>query len=265
MCEVGLRQLLLGLLYLLLNLGQLALEGQRTLCARTAAGDGDVVEGLAGGREEERLRVRERERARGVGVRRDEAFAQLGQDHFERLAEAVQDADAVLQRDDAFDAFDVGLGGARHAFGEGEVGLGVVGMNEEGGAAGYVGLEQMHAGVGGIPALDDDVVQLVAQELVDDALVLAIDFEEVGERAYGSHAVGVLLVGVGLEDVADRVGRVAVLADEGFERVAAAIERRDFAAQLVAAALGLRSLRLRLARSGGEARRSRLRAASAAR
>ena len=71
------------------------------------------------------------------------------------------------------------------AFGEGEVGLGVVGMDEEGGAAGDVGLEQAHAGVGGVPGFDDDVVELVAEELVDDALVLAVDFEEVGERADG--------------------------------------------------------------------------------
>ncbi len=134
--EIGLGQLLLGLLYLLLDFGELALEGEWTLCAGTAAGDGDVVEGLAGGREEEGVRVRERERAGGVGVRCDEALAKLGQDDFERLAEAVEDADALFERDDAFDAFDVGLGGAGHAFGEGKVGLGIVGMDEEGGAAG---------------------------------------------------------------------------------------------------------------------------------
>ena len=88
--------------------------------------------------------------------------------------------------------------------------------------------------------LDDDVVEFVAEELVDYALVLAVDFEEVSEGAYGGHAVGVLLVGVGLEDVADGVGGVAVLLDKGFEGVTAAVEGRDFAAQLVAAALGLR-------------------------
>ena len=107
--QIGLRQLLLGLLDLLLHLGQFALERQRALCARTAAGDGDVVEGLAGGREEEGLRVGERERARRVGVGRDEALAQLGQDDLERLAEAVEHADAVLQRNHAFDACGVGL------------------------------------------------------------------------------------------------------------------------------------------------------------
>ena len=36
---------------------------------------------------------------------------------------------------------------------------------------------------GGVPAFDDDVVELVAEELVDDVFVLAVDFEEVGEGA----------------------------------------------------------------------------------
>ncbi len=97
------------------------------------------------------MRVREGERAGGVGVRRDETLAKLGQDDFEGLAEAVEDANALFERNDAFDALDVGLGGALHAFGEGEVGLCVVGMDEEGGAAADVGLEQVHAGVGGVP------------------------------------------------------------------------------------------------------------------
>src|ERR1700722_7578273 len=97
----------------------------------------------------------------------------------------------------------------------------------------------MHAGVGGIPGFDDDVVEFVAEELVNDALVLAVNLEEVGQRAYGGHSVGVLLVGAGLENVANGVSGVAVLADEGFEGVAPACEGRDFAAQLIAATLGL--------------------------
>ncbi len=46
-------QLGFGGVDLLLDLVQLALEGERALRAGAAAGDGDVVEGLAGGREEE--------------------------------------------------------------------------------------------------------------------------------------------------------------------------------------------------------------------
>ena len=127
-----------------------------------------------------------------------------------------------------------------HALGEGEVSLGVVGVDEEGGAAADVGLQEVHACVGGVPGFDDDVVELVAEELVDDAFVLAVDFEEVGERADSRHTVGVLFVGIGLEDVADGIGGVAVLVNERFERAAAAGEGRDLAAQLVAAAFGLR-------------------------
>src|ERR1700730_5657259 len=102
--EIGLGQLLLGLLHLLLHLDQLTLQGERTLCARTSAGDSDIMEGLARRRQEERMRVRQRQRTGGVGVRRDEALAQLRQNHFERSTEAVQYTDALLQWHDAFDA-----------------------------------------------------------------------------------------------------------------------------------------------------------------
>ena len=117
---------------------------------------------------------------------------------------------------------------------EGELGLRVVRMNEEGGAAIDVGLEQAHAFVGGVPAFDDDVVELVAQVLVDDAFVLAFDFEEVGERADGGEAgaAGAGGMAVGAEEFADGVGGVAVLADEAFERVAAAGERGVLGAKL---------------------------------
>ena len=49
---------------LLLRVAQLALDGEGAFRARLAAGDGDVVEALAGGREEEGARIFERERAR---------------------------------------------------------------------------------------------------------------------------------------------------------------------------------------------------------
>src|SRR5260370_3087415 len=198
------------------------------------------MEGLARRRQEERMRIRERERPGRVGVRRDKALAQLRQNHFERSTEAVQYTDALLQWHDAFDALGVGLGGAGHALGEGEVGLRIVRMDEEGGASGDVGLEQLHAGIGCVPRLYDDVVELISEELIDYALVLAADLEEVGECAYRGHAIGVLLVGLRLEDVADGVGGVAVLFDERFERAAAAVEAGNLSAELVATALGLR-------------------------
>jgi len=122
---------------------------------------------------------------------------------------------------------------------EGELGLRILRMNQEGGATVDVAAQQTEALVGGVPGFDNDVIEFVAKEFVDDTLVFAVDFEEVGQRAYGGHSVGVLFVGVGLEDVADGVGGVAVFFDERFEGVAAAVECRDFATQLVASALGL--------------------------
>ena len=100
---------------------------------------------------------------------------------------------------------------------------------------------------------DDDVVEFVTEELVDNTLVFTVDFEEVGEGANSGHAVGVVLVGVSLEDVADGVGGVAVLSDQGFEGAAAAVETGDFATELIAAALCLSTLLrdgLRFAREG---------------
>ena len=42
--------------------------------------------------------------------------------------------------------------------------------------------------VGSVPRLHYDVVQLVAQEIVDYMLVAIIDFEEIGQHPDGSHA-----------------------------------------------------------------------------
>ena len=58
-------------------------------------------------------------------------------------------------------------------------------MNEEGCATGAIGAEQSNTFIGCIPAFDDHIVQLFATELVDDGAELAIDLEEVSERAEG--------------------------------------------------------------------------------
>src|SRR6185437_8193846 len=133
---------------------------------------------------EERLRIGESKGARGLGIRRDKAFAQLGQDHLKRLTEAVQYADAVLERNDTVG----GVRGTLHAFGEGESSLRVVRMHQEGGAPRNVGVKHAHALIGRIPTLHHDVVQLIAQKLVDDALILSLDLEEVRERSHRRNA-----------------------------------------------------------------------------
>jgi hypothetical protein len=115
-------------------------------------------------------------------------------------------------------------------------------VDEKGGSTGDVGLEQADAGVGCVPTANDDIVQFIAQELIDDSLVLAVDLDEVGECAKRGDATVLLaalqMAGVGAEDVAHGVGGVAVFADEGFERAAAAVERGGFGAEFVAAAAG---------------------------
>ncbi len=67
-----------------------------------------------------------------------------------------------------------------------------IGLDEEGGAAGDVGFEEADAFVGGVPGFDDDVVELFAEELVDDGAVRVVDLEEVGEGAEGGRWSGFL-------------------------------------------------------------------------
>ena len=61
-------------------------------------------------------------------------------------------------------------------------------MNQERRAAIDIAAQQAQAFVGGIPRLHDDVVQLVAQEVVDHMLVAIFDFEEVGQHADAARA-----------------------------------------------------------------------------
>ena len=49
-------------------------------------------------------------------------------------------------------------------------------MNQERSAAIHVGAQHAQAFVSGIPRLDDDVIQFVAQEIFDHALVFRLDF-----------------------------------------------------------------------------------------
>jgi hypothetical protein len=58
--QIGLRKLLFRLLDLLLDFGKFTLQRQRTLCTGAAAGNSDIVEGLACGGEEECMRIRKR-------------------------------------------------------------------------------------------------------------------------------------------------------------------------------------------------------------
>src|SRR5579884_1737123 len=108
-------------------------------------------------------------------------------------------------------------------------------MHEEGCAAVYVGLEQAHAFVRGVPAFYHDVVQLIAQKLVYHVLVLSGDFEEVGQRTYRSKPAAKR---IGAQQLPYCVCRIAMLTDESLKRIAASGESRVFGTKLVAALFG---------------------------
>ena len=88
-------------------------------------------------------------------------------------------------------------------------------MHQEGCAPIDVGAQQAQAFVGGVPRLDHDVIQFVAQEVFDHALVARIDFEEIGEHAGGSVSA---LQRARLKQAPHRLGGITVLGDDGFER-----------------------------------------------
>ena len=56
-------------------------------------------------------------------------------------------------------------------------------MNQKGGAAIDAGFEEPDALLGSNPALDDDVIELFAKELVDDAFMGAADFKKISQGA----------------------------------------------------------------------------------
>ena len=67
--------------------------------ALLAAGDRHVVEALARLRQEERIWILQRQFARQRRIRNDVSIAQLGKNHFQRLAKPVQHPDRIFQRD----------------------------------------------------------------------------------------------------------------------------------------------------------------------
>src|SRR5271170_7593384 len=109
-------------------------------------------------------------------------------------------------------------------------------MDKERGPAVNIGLEQTHAFIRRIPALHDDIVELIAQEFVDHALILTVNFEEIGECADGRKAAAQR---VRTKKLAHRVRRVAMLADERVEGIMAASERGMFGAKLITPPPGL--------------------------
>src|SRR5271170_8302713 len=109
-------------------------------------------------------------------------------------------------------------------------------MDKEGCAAIDIGLQQAHAFICRVPAFHHDVVKFIAQEFVDHALILAVNFEKIGECADGRKTAAQR---VRTKKLAHRVRRVAMLADERVEGIMAASERGMFGAKLITPPPGL--------------------------
>ena len=117
---------------------------------------------------------------------------------------------------------------------ERELRLRIFGMDEEGRTAIHVGAQQAQTFVGRVPRLHHDVVQFVAQEIVNHMLVAIFNFEKVGQHAgrratFFHRARG--------EQLAYRFGGIAMLGDDGFERTPLAHGAGVFAAQRIQMAL----------------------------
>ena len=182
--------------------------------------------------EEKRVRTGERELARHRGIGHDVSVAQLGQNHFERLAESVQHANRVLQRKDRVVERSVVMAFIRD---KRKLRLRVLGMDQECRAPVDVGAQQAQAFVGGVPRLDHDEVQFVAQKVFDHALIARLDFEEIGEHAGGSVSS---LHRARLKKPPHRLGGITVLGDDRFERSLLAQRRGVFGADGVEVLLG---------------------------
>ena len=87
-------------------------------------------------------------------------------------------------------------------------------MHEEGRASIHVGAQHAQAFVGRVPRLHHDVIQFVAQEVFDHALVPRFHFEEIRKHA---HRRKPALHHPGLKQPTNRLGRISMFGDDGFE------------------------------------------------
>src|SRR5262249_35234028 len=92
-------------------------------------------------------------------------------------------AEAVGQPHVAAQALDYAGLGADHESVEGAVWFG---LDEESSVAFHFGAKQAQALFGLLPVFDHNVLQLLAQEIVDDLLVLRVDVDEVSQDSFGA-------------------------------------------------------------------------------
>ena len=194
------------------HFAKFALHRERALGALLAASDSHVVEAFSRRSEEERIGIFEREIAARARVADDVAVAKLGQDDFQRLAQSHRAPESCSS---AAECCWLGGAGARAlVHQERELRLRILRMDQERGPAIDIGAQQTHAFVGRVPRLHDDVVQFVAQEVFDNALVMRFDFEKIGQHADRGVTA---LQRARLKQAAYRFGGISVLGDDGFE------------------------------------------------
>src|SRR5690242_3178962 len=213
---------------------QFSLHGKRSLGALLAARDRHIVEALPGLGQEEGLWVLQRQLAPQLRIGNDVAIAQLGQDDFQRFAEAVEHANAALERHNGR-----GRGPASRIliYGKGKARLRILRVHQEGGAPVHIAAQQAQAFVGGVPGLHHNVVEFVAQEIFHHVLVTVFDFQEVGQHARGSQPA---LHAAGLKQAPHRFGGITVLCDHRLQRGPASQKGSVLGAQAVQPALAFR-------------------------
>ena len=207
------------------HIAQFALHGKRPFGALFAAGDGDVVKAFPGLREEKRIRIFQRQSPRHVRIGHDVAIAQLRQNHFQRLAKAIQHADRVLQRHNLSRRRSAVRGFIQH---ERKLRLRIFRMHQEGRAAIDIAAQQAQTFIRRVPRFHHDVVQFVAQKVFHDALVARLDLQKVSQHADGCQPA---LHHARLKQPAHRFGRISVLGDDRFQRSLFTQRRRKFRAQ----------------------------------
>ena len=222
------------------HFAQLALHGQRTFAALLATGYGDIMEALPRTRQEECIGILQCQVATHFGIGYDVAVAQLGQDHFQRLAKSVEYSNAMLQRYHAvaLHAADSWLPPPRNE----NFACESSGCTRNVARPSTSLRSSRKPFIRGVPRLHHDEVQFVAQKVVDHILVAVFDFEKIGQHAYRSHPA---IHCSRLEQPAHRLGRISVLGDDRFQRTFLADQAGIFRAQgiemLLAVRLGARA------------------------
>src|ERR1700733_10560389 len=108
-------------------------------------------------------------------------------------------------------------------------------MNQEGGAAVDVAAQQAKPLVSGVPRFDHNVIQLVAQKVLDHALETWLDFKKIRQNADGREAA---LHNSGLKKPANRFRGISMFGDHRFERAFFSLGCREFSAKQIE--MGLR-------------------------